>query len=184
MNASCKYFGKVMGFDIHSNLALAEKFLKSRGNENFELNKINDDRFSVENNSVDFIYSYIVFQHVLKMNCFESYAKEISRVLKDRGLAIIYFGRPRFFSLIISDNIFLDTATFILDRFIFEGIFLNLFRNGYQENGQVKVNTVNLVTTMRKAEAVFKKNGLKILEKGFTRRNKGFGTQYYLILSK
>lgn len=183
-NAACKYFGKVLGLDIHNNLALAEKFLKSRGNENFELSKIKDDKFFVDDNSVDFVYSYIVFQHVLKINCFENYAKEVSRVLKDKGLVIIYFGRPRLFSRIISKNVLLNIITVFFDRAIFE-LYLNIFKNGYREYDKVKVNVVNIVVTMRKAKKIFRAAGLKILESDLTLREKRYGgTQYYLILRK
>ncbi len=180
LNAACKYFGKAIGTDIHNSFNVLNKFL-SFENNNFELKKITNNKIPVADKSIDFIYSFIVFQHILKITVFKDYLSEIKRILKNDGVIIIYFGRPRFFSKKQFKYSFLNFITFTLDRIFYESIFLNLFKKGYSENYNVKVNHVNLTVSLLKAKKMFKKSGFEIKEKGYSKNNKKYGTQYYFI---
>jgi len=183
MNAACKYFGKVVGIDIHESFTLLNDFLKNE-NSNFELFRITDNKIPIAENSVDFVYSFIVFQHILKIKTFEDYLSEIKRILKPNGLLIIYFGRPRFFSKKVSKFSIINKFSFLLDKIFYENFYLNIFKNGYYENYKVVVNHINLMVTKRKAKIIFKKNNLKIIEYGFSKSGNSFGTQHYFIATK
>lgn len=183
LNAACKYFGKAIGVDIHNSFEALDKFMAIE-NTNYELYKIENNIFNVGNNSIDFVYSYIVFQHILTIKTFEEYLKEINRILKKKSYSIIYFGRPRLLSKRIFKFKLLDYICFYFDKFIYENIFLNYFRKGYFEDYKAQVNHVNLTVSMQKAMKIFKENDFKIIRKGFTKNRNRYGTQYYLIVKK
>ena len=91
LNAACKYFKKVIGVDIHNAFSRTSDYLKKSGCNNFEL--IHRDNFNlIKDNSVDFVYSFIVFQHFDKWSEVEYYLDQIDRVLSDDGCGILYFG--------------------------------------------------------------------------------------------
>jgi len=183
LNAACKYFGNATGIDIHDNFDMLEKFMKIE-NDNFELFKIKENKFPIADNSVDFVYSFIVFQHILKIEVFRKYISEIMRVMKKSGTAVIYFGRPRFLSRKNFNNLFLNFSTFAFDRIFYEGIYLNTFKKGYFENYNAKVNYVNLTVSIHCARKIFRNAGLKIIKKGYSKNKNTFGTQYYFIAEK
>jgi len=180
LNAACKYFAKAIGVDIHDSFDALNNFLTSE-NENFELGKIKDNKIPTKDKSVDFVYSFIVFQHILKIKVFEDYVSEIKRMLKPDGITIIYFGRPRFFSKKVFYNKTLNNITRIFDKIFYEILYLNIFKNGFIENYNAEVNHVNLTVSIFKAKKIFKKAGLKIKEKGISKNKNIFGTQYYFI---
>lgn len=184
MNAASKYFKYVIGLDIHDNLKDAEKFLRQMGNINCETKKITNSKFPLANNSVDFIYSFIVFQHLMNIEIFSAYLKEVSRILKENGSAIIYFGRPRFLSKLPYKNTFFNKLSVFLDKIFFEEIYLNFFKGGLMEYPKAETNYVNLVVSRRKAEKMFKRFGFKIIDKGMSGKNKGYGSQYYFSFKK
>ena len=180
LNAACKYFAKAIGTDIHDSFDALNKFL-SVENDNFELGKIRGNKIPAAGKSVDFIYSFIVFQHILKIKVFEDYISEIKRILKPDGIAIIYFGRPRFFSRKVFNSRIMNKYMLFLDKIYYEFFYLNIFKNGYIENYNAEVNHVNLTVSTQKAKKIFQKNGLKIIEKGISQNKNKFGTQYYFI---
>jgi SAM-dependent methyltransferase len=185
MNAACKYFGHVIGLDIHSDLDKT-KVILGKYNSNFEVKPISQDMtFPVSDKSVDFVYSFIVFQHILKVDCFIKYAEEIKRILKDDGTAIIYYGRPRKWSQKLSQYAFVNFLRGIMDKIFFEKIKLDILGNGYREYPNAKVNCVNLVVTRKKARKIFRQNKFKILEEGVSKkRHTALGTQYYVVIKK
>lgn len=94
MNAACKVFDNVIGIDIHKSFERTKRILEEAGVSNFSLmyeNEIN----KLKNNSIDFIYSFIVFQHFENWEVAERYLDMIDRTLKKDGLAMIYFGRSK-----------------------------------------------------------------------------------------
>jgi len=79
------YFKQVIGLDIAPNmLALARQYLDKI--ENVKLALIENDLFPVENNSVDYVFSVIVFQHIYCQEVIKRYLLETQRVLKVDGL--------------------------------------------------------------------------------------------------
>jgi len=78
-----KIFGKVIGVDISPAMLEICKN-KTLDISNIELHENNGTDLSmIKDKSVDFCYSYVVFQHIPKKSVIENYLKEIKRVLKD-----------------------------------------------------------------------------------------------------
>jgi len=84
--AMAKYFKKVEGIDI------SEEMISQSKRDNEDLENVN---FSVSNgldlslfieNRFDFVFSFIVFQHIPRKSIIINYLKEIHRVLKPNGL--------------------------------------------------------------------------------------------------
>lgn len=184
MNAAAKYFKHIIGLDIHDNLEDTDSFLRQMGNNNFETKKIEGLTFPLADKSIDFIYSFIVFQHIMKIGTFSSYVKEISRTLKDRGTGIIYFGRPKFLSRLQVKNSFLNKLLVISDKIFFEEIYLNMFKNGFMEYPDAETNYVNLVVSIKKAKKIFLSRNLRIIGSGISQKNNVCGCQYYFSIRK
>ena len=91
MHAS-RSFESVVGVDIHENFALSQAFLASQGVTNVQL--LHRDQIDqVASGSVDFVYSFIVFQHFDSMQEVEFYLNHIARILSPAGVAQIYYGK-------------------------------------------------------------------------------------------
>ncbi len=89
LNAASNYFGKVIGVDIHECFDRTEEILKREGCNNFELVH-RDNIDTIPDNSIDFVYSFIVFQHFSHWSEAEFYISQIERVLKPGGCGILY----------------------------------------------------------------------------------------------
>jgi ubiquinone/menaquinone biosynthesis C-methylase UbiE len=81
-----KFFGNVIGIDVSSEMVqLGQKNIKDIPNcVIIENNGIDLSEF--QNDSFDFCYSFIVFQHIPEKKVVENYIKEVSRVLKPECL--------------------------------------------------------------------------------------------------
>jgi len=77
-----KIFGKVIGIDVSSEMVtIGQKKLSSIPNcKILENNGVDLREF--DDNSFDFCYSFIVFQHIPDKKIIENYIKEVSRILK------------------------------------------------------------------------------------------------------
>ena len=77
-----KIFGQVVGIDVSSEMVkIGQKQLGSISNcKIYENNGIDLSEF--RDNSFDFCYSFIVFQHIPDKAIIENYVKEVSRILK------------------------------------------------------------------------------------------------------
>jgi ubiquinone/menaquinone biosynthesis C-methylase UbiE len=75
-------FGNIIGIDIASEMVeLGQKYVSGISNCSIvENNGIDLSEFS--DNSFDFCYSFIVFQHIPEKQIVENYIKEVSRILK------------------------------------------------------------------------------------------------------
>lgn len=87
-------FKTAMGVDIHNAFVMSEKFLKSQNIHNYKLISRNH-LSSAADQSVDFIYSFIVFQHFDSLDEVQFYLNQIRRLLKPNGIAHIYFGKSK-----------------------------------------------------------------------------------------
>ena len=87
-------FKEVIGVDIHSLSALVEEMLRAKGVSNFRLHTGSGNEIPVDAESVDFVYSHIVFLHLSRPDVLESYISETFRVLRSGGIASLYYGRP------------------------------------------------------------------------------------------
>ena len=81
-----KIFGNVTGIDISSEMVLlGQKYVSDIPNCSIiENNGVDLSEFS--DNSFDFCYSFIVFQHIPEKKIVENYIKEVSRILKSSCL--------------------------------------------------------------------------------------------------
>jgi SAM-dependent methyltransferase len=177
--AACRSFKKAIGIDVHNSNKLVEAELKSRGVSNFELFETDGSMIPVEDSTVDIVYSFIVLQHVEKIDVFKRYLNETRRVLKSGGIAILYFGRRCFYSL---DSSFY--LSYLIDRFL-ERL---LLRKGFEEL-PAKINCKNLIVSLGYAEKLAKGCGFLILKKCVSHRKVPNGTSLYggqhgLVLKK
>ena len=79
----------MIGVDIHECFDRTEEILKREGRSNFELVH-RDNMGIIPDGSVDFVYSFIVFQHFSHWAEAEFYISQIERVLKPGGCGILY----------------------------------------------------------------------------------------------
>jgi ubiquinone/menaquinone biosynthesis C-methylase UbiE len=177
--AASRHFRNAIGIDIHNEKNFVLQELKKRGIENVELYKTDGKSIPLEKESVDVVYSFIVLQHVEKIEIFEKYIEESYRVLKSDGLAVLYFGRESNYSLGKSSKLLC-----FLDR-LYENYKL---WNGYCEI-KARVNEVNLKITLSYAKKIVSKRGFKILKSvvSYKRKLDGlnhYGGQHGLILRK
>lgn len=169
LNAACSYFKQVFGIDIHDQQEKVETFLRSQGKSNFKLIKTLGRTIGVESETIDFIYSFIVLQHLPSFSVYESYIKETYRCLKTGGVAQLYFGKYDKLSLI-------DRSRFFIP--------------GYKEITNARPNYTSLVIRVPKAKKLCKKVGFKIIDVGtsYKRAPDGYpkirGEQNYVTLLK
>lgn len=177
--AACHTFGKAIGIDIHDNNERVTQELQGQGHRNFELIRSNGQSIPRESESVDFVYSFIVLQHVERFNVFRNYIEEAARVLRPGGIAVIYFARKYKYSINRGSPWLLK-----LDR-ILEGMTLP---RGYLEL-PARVNSTNLVVSLAKAKSVARGVQFEVLESLVSQKRTGdnsirFGGQNGLVLRK
>jgi len=143
LNAACSYFKEVIGIDIHEEQETVEAFLRSQGKTNFRLIKISGRTMGVDSRSIDFIYSFIVLQHLSLFDILVSYIKETYRCLKPGGIAKLYFARYSNLNL--------------LDQFRY-------FIQGYKEIPEASINYKSLVVRASKLKKLCKKVGFRVIE--------------------
>lgn len=177
--AASRAFGRVVGVDIHDNNAQVEEELRARGVQNFRLIQADGSKIPLDDRSIDFVYSFIVLQHVERYAVFKSYLAESARVLKPSGVAVIYFGRKCLLSLNRTSSLLYWMDRF-LERF--------LLAKGYAEL-PAKVNETNLLVSLPHARALANELGFdvratlvsrKAVPDGFDR----YGGQNGLVLIK
>ncbi len=75
-------FGEVIGVDVSEKMIeMAKKYLKDISNCKVFITS-GSDLSVLNDNSIDFCYSYVVFQHIPKKEVIIGYVKEVFRVLK------------------------------------------------------------------------------------------------------
>lgn len=177
--AACNSFNKVIGIDIHENKDVVEDELRKRGYNNFELLISDGKNIPLENNSIDFVYSFIVFQHLEKIDILKNYLRQIYRVIKPGCFAILYYGRFQNFSRNKKSKFLL-----LLDKIIGKLV----LRKGYNEI-DARVNETNLILSKSYAKKISKQIGFKYVGTVISRRNvpdgiNYYGGQYGLIIKK
>lgn len=93
LGAASYYFHHVVGLDIHASLDRVSDHLVGRGIRNFSLVRGDGEHIPLPDQSVDFVYSFIVLQHLQSGRAFSSYVMEAKRCLSPGGLAMIYYGK-------------------------------------------------------------------------------------------
>jgi len=145
LNAACSYFKRVIGLDIHAEAQTVANFLQTQGKTNFQLLKTRGKTIPVAAERLDFIYSFIVFQHLPSFKVFESYLQEIARTLRRGGVAQIYFGQFK--------NL----------HPIYQGLY---FWQGYREVRAKNANQITLVVQIAKVKKLCQTLGLQVVETG------------------
>lgn len=154
LKAASTYFKNAIGIDIHEQNQMVQHELEIRGATNIELFVSKGSSIPLSNNSVDVIYSFIVFQHIQYIDVFESYLKEIHRTLKPNGIAVIYFGR--FYSKSLnSSSKFKLWADFLIEK---------IRKPDYQEIN-ARVNETNLRVSYHYAKKIAEKTGFDVLKR-------------------
>lgn len=92
LKAASATFDLVMGVDIHDAFDRTRQFLDSQGVANYRLYH-RRQLAEIPSGSVDFVFSFIVFQHFDTFEEVDFYLSEINRVLKEGRLAHIFFGK-------------------------------------------------------------------------------------------
>ena len=92
LNAASQVFSKAYGIDIHSCFDTTNEFLKSQNCNNHQLVHYSDTN-SLPDNFIDFVYSFIVFQHFSSISYFHDYIRLIKRILKRGGCANLHLAK-------------------------------------------------------------------------------------------
>lgn len=145
MNAACAFFRNVIGVDIHGNREAVEAFLRANGKTNFALLRGDGSTIDVESESIDFVYSFIVMQHLVSIQTLAEYIEEIRRCLKPGGIAQIYVGRLEIRS---SRN------------------FRTYWKRGFEELAEPCFRNRSLVLSRWRARRMFRERGFQVLETG------------------
>ena len=74
-------FGRVVGIDVSG-----EMIAKARDIVDAELLETDGEHIPLEDNSIDFVFSYLVFQHIKNYVLVENNFKDVARILKPGGL--------------------------------------------------------------------------------------------------
>lgn len=177
--AACRGFAKGFGVDIHDHNQLVRNELSQRGVNNVELLQADGHTLPLPDQSVDVIYSFVVLQHVQKIEIFQEYVQEAFRILTPGGLALLYFGRK----CLVSQNRS-ASFTYWVDR----AVELLLLRGGYQEK-PARVNDINLIVSVPYARQVAQRAGFQVLDLVVSRKvvpdgARLYGSQHGLILRK
>ncbi len=145
MNAACHYFGQVIGVDIHDEHHAAAAFLRAQGHHNFRLITASGSTLDVASASIDFIYSFIVLQHLPSFGVLVAYIREVQRSLKRGGVAQLYFGKYTRLHPIYQ---------------------VASFWRGYRAVHNSAANRISLVVRVAKLRKVCHDSGLIVLERG------------------
>lgn len=162
LNAAASFFGRVVGIDVHDEHETVAALMESRGRDNVELIRTDGRTIPLPDESVDFVYSFIVLQHLPSVATFEQYVAETHRVLGRDGIAQLYFGR-----LTSRDP-----------------------RRQFREIPNAPVNHVSLELAPRAAARMCRSAGFDVIGRGISHKNvpDGYptviGGQSYVTLAK
>lgn len=177
--AASRHFGRAVGVDIHDELHLTRQKLIELGCSNTEVLKSDGTSIPVDAESIDFVYSFIVFNHLEKRSIVVDYMEEIRRVLKPGGVAVIYFGRCAPASQNKS-----GAWRYWVDRLVE----LAYLPQGYKEL-PAKVNCTNLIFTLPHFKRLARGCGFQILRRLVSRKKvpngvATYGMQHGLVLRR
>lgn len=145
LNAACSYFREAIGIDIHNEQEMAAQFLRAQNKTNFRLFQTDGAAIEAAAASIDFVYSFIVLQHLPSFAVFVSYLHEVQRCLKPGGVAQLYFGK------------------FARLHPLYQAWY---WRRGYKETPHVPANHISLVVRPARVKAVCREVGLQVVATG------------------
>jgi SAM-dependent methyltransferase len=149
--AACRYFREVIGVDIHDEQAAVAQFLQAQHAANVRLLRTTGDSLPVDTASVDFVFSFIVLQHLPSFAVFAAYLHETARCLRRGGVAQLYFGR--------------FARLHPLHQLL-------CWRQGYRATPAVPANHMSLVVRLARVRRLCASLGLRVVESG---------TSYFLV---
>lgn len=158
---ACHFFAKAIGIDIHEFRDKVAQRLRARGIRNFELHQTDGTSICLNDMSVDFVYSFIVLQHLPTIGALARYLREIHRVMKPKAVAVLYMG-----------------------------YLPGLFRKRYVDLSTKPIDTaskVSLRLTKSLARELFLKNGFRLRKMARSRKKPWlsyYGHQFYVITTK
>lgn len=179
LSAAAGYFGAAAGTDIHDHLHRVSEILVGKGVGGVDLRRTDGRSIPFEDASFDVVYSFIVLQHVERIEILRKYFAEANRVLRAGGLAMLYVGRYSKFSGNRASR-FLVAVDMVVENLV--------MLRGYEEMA-ARVNETNLRVTLPFARALAKDVGFEVLSWDISRKNlpdgyARFGGQYGLLLRK
>lgn len=145
VNAAANFFGRAIGVDVHGERNTVQQLLTAQGKQNVLLLDGDGRSLPVEDQSVDFVYSFIVLQHLPSYEVLDSYVREVHRVLKKGGVTQLYFGR--------------------LNKAKYAARIRGFFR-GYVEITDAPVNFTSLVVTKRAMKRLCRSHNLEVVDCG------------------
>lgn len=177
--SACRHFGKVIGVDIHDQSERVASELRKRGHSNHKLLTGDGSSLPIEDQSIDFVYSFIVFQHVEIIDILKRYLNETYRVLRPGAVGVLYFGRYCRFSFQRNCmlRVWLDR---LLERWKVPG--------GYREM-EAKINHINLLVTNAFIRKTLQQIGFSHMRTIISRRKlpdgfSHYGGQYGIVIKK
>jgi len=167
--AASRHFRGVVGVDVHNNNEKVADELRQRGISNFRLLESDGRSIPVEGDTIDLVYSFIVLQHVERIDVFNRYVHETHRVLKPGAVAVLYFGRRYAVSQGRASR-----TLYAVDR-LAERV---LVPRGFIEL-PARVNCTNLVVSLSYAKALARRCGFEVLSTLVSRKRVPNGTRLY-----
>jgi ubiquinone/menaquinone biosynthesis C-methylase UbiE len=166
---AASHFREAIGIDVHDRNDIVADELAARGVKNVRLFETDGRSVPLPDASVDVAYTFIVLQHVEKIEIFREYLRELSRVLRPGGLAMVYFGRWCHFSIGRRSRL-LYAADRLGERL--------LLRRGYREM-RAPVNHTNLLVASGYAARSARAAGFDVLRRVVSHRRVPDGTNLY-----
>ena len=179
IQAASRIFKRVIGVDVHDCREHVERVLDGLGVDNVELHQTDGRTLPLEDDSIDFVYSFIVFVHLSSPEVLQQYFREISRTLKPGGVASLYYGRPYSYRTASTKNR-LVKRLYALAEPVAETLLLDLMKDGYRRFPNAAANSVSLAVTRRRMRQLSRSVGLRVLAQK-SHRN---WTQGFIVLRK
>jgi SAM-dependent methyltransferase len=176
--AALSVFPKVYGVDVHEEWEFALANIELGENQEIMLLTGDGETLPLNDQEVNFVYSWVTFCHLGTIDNAEKYVQEIFRVLKPGGVAVLFFTR-----LIRSGR----NQTW--DEVEADMVKEKDHDLGYREGGPLsKVRSINLVISMWMMEELATLAGFKVLTKTAswddTPTGRVFHGQYGIVLRK
>ena len=112
------FFKHVHGIDVHDDFKRTRMHIERFGRKNFALHTQSEVLSgSIPDKSVDFVFSYIVFQHFLKWQTAEDYISLIGKILTNSGSGVLYFGQNASSDDVVTTDI-TDLRTYPITLFV------------------------------------------------------------------
>ena len=177
--AAARAFGHAVGVDVHDCGDVVHGEFERLGVTNVELHCADGRSLPVPNETVDVVYSFIVLQHVERLEIHRAILAETARVLRPGGWAVLYHARLSRHSAHSSNRLLL-AFDWLLEHTVLAG--------RYREF-PADINDINLRLSLPRARAEARTAGLKPVDTFVSRRRVPdgfgrFGEQFGLVLHK